>query len=77
MPAIGSNRLFIHILNKGINLSITDKRKKIDGDYVSEKFKSKEGLKEFISFLDENREPLIADVISMAGEKNTFDLHER
>ena len=68
-----SNRMReLSFLNKGINLSITDKRKKIDGEYVSEKFKSKEGLKEFISFLDENREPLIADVISMAGEKNNI-----
>ena len=62
----------LSFLNKGINLSITDKRKKIEGEYVSEKFKSKEGLKEFITFLDENREPLIADVISMAGEKNNI-----
>ena len=68
-----SNRMReLSFLNKGINLSITDKRKKVDGEYVSEKFKSKEGLKEFISFLDENREPLIADVISMAGEKNNI-----
>ena len=68
-----SNRMReLSFLNKGINLSITDKRKKIDGEYVSEKFKSEEGLKEFITFLDENREPLIADVISMAGEKNNI-----
>ena len=68
-----SNRMReLSFLNKGINLSITDKRKKINGEYVSEKFKSEEGLKEFITFLDENREPLIADVISMAGEKNNI-----
>ena len=33
-------------------------------------FHSKDGLKEFISFLDENREPLIPEVISIEGEKN-------
>jgi len=33
-------------------------------------FESKDGLKEFIRFLDENREPLTSDVISMEGEKN-------
>jgi len=42
----------------------------VDGEYVKEVFKSEEGLKEFIRFLDENREPLTSDVISMEGEKN-------
>ena len=42
----------------------------MEGEFVSEVFKSKEGLKEFIRFLDENREPLTSDVISMEGEKN-------
>ena len=36
----------------------------------TETFHSTEGLKEFIRFLDGNREMLIADVISMEGEKN-------
>tara|TARA_Y200000002_G_scaffold83453_1_gene66201 strand:+ start:7277 stop:9247 length:1971 start_codon:yes stop_codon:yes gene_type:complete len=68
-----SNRMReLSFLNKGIVLSIIDKRKEIDGKHVSETFKSEEGLKEFIKFLDENREPLIADVISMAGEKNNI-----
>ena len=68
-----SNRMReLSFLNKGIVLSIVDKRKEIDGEYVSETFKSEEGLKEFIKFLDENREPLITDVISMAGEKNNI-----
>ena len=68
-----SNRMReLSFLNKGIVLSIVDKRKEIDGKHVSETFKSEEGLKEFIKFLDENREPLIADVISMAGEKNNI-----
>ena len=34
-------------------------------------FYSEEGLKEFIRFLDGNREPLIQDVISMEGEKTS------
>jgi DNA gyrase subunit B len=58
-------------LNKGIKISIVDKRQKDEkGDYVSEEFLSKEGLKEFIRFLDETRESIIGDVISMEGEKN-------
>src|SRR5210317_277244 len=58
-------------LNKGIKISLTDKRETDDnGEFVREDFHSEEGLKEFIRFLDGNREPLIADVISMEGEKN-------
>ena len=66
-----SNRLReLSFLNKGITLSITDKRSMVDGEFVKEVFKSEEGLKEFIRLLDENREPLTSDVISMEGEKN-------
>lgn len=58
-------------LNKGITITLTDERQTDDkGDFVTETFHSQEGLKEFIKFLDGNREPLIADVISMEGEKN-------
>ncbi len=58
-------------LNKGITISITDRRvKDKDGEFKTETFKSEEGLKEFIRFLDSNREPLIQNVISMEGEKN-------
>ncbi|NJB37352.1 DNA topoisomerase (ATP-hydrolyzing) subunit B [Croceivirga sp. JEA036] len=58
-------------LNKGITITITDKREKDEkGEYVGETFHSEEGLKEFIKFLDATREPLINHVISMEGEKN-------
>ncbi|NBC58195.1 MAG: DNA topoisomerase (ATP-hydrolyzing) subunit B [Bacteroidetes bacterium] len=58
-------------LNKGIKISITDKRSKNeDGEFLNESFYSEEGLKEFVRFLDGTREPLITDVISMEGEKN-------
>ena len=58
-------------LNKGITISITDLREKDDkGEFISETFHSEDGLKEFIRFLDSNREPLIQSVISMEGEKN-------
>ena len=68
-----SNRMReLSFLNKGIHLSITDKRKKVDGNFLNEKFHSEEGLKEFIKFLDENREPLIPEVIAIEGEKNSI-----
>jgi len=58
-------------LNKGITITITDKRQKDEkGNYIHDEFFSKEGLKEFIRFLDAHREPIINDVISMEGEKN-------
>ncbi|PIB29670.1 DNA gyrase subunit B [Maribacter sp. 4U21] len=58
-------------LNKGVTITITDKRQKDDkGEFVSEVFHSTEGLKEFVKFLDGNRESLIQNVISMEGEKN-------
>ncbi|WP_420400578.1 DNA topoisomerase (ATP-hydrolyzing) subunit B [Flagellimonas sp.] len=58
-------------LNKGVTITLTDKRNKDEkGEFISETFFSEEGLKEFIKFLDETREPLIQSVISMEGEKN-------
>ena len=58
-------------LNKGITVILVDKRNKDEkGEFINETFHSKEGLKEFIKFLDGNREPLMKDVISFEGEKN-------
>src|SRR5690606_11698731 len=58
-------------LNKGLTITLTDTRHKDDkGGFLSETFHSEEGLKEFIRFLDGNRESLIKTVISMEGEKN-------
>ncbi|APD06481.1 DNA topoisomerase (ATP-hydrolyzing) [Flavobacteriaceae bacterium UJ101] len=58
-------------LNKGITISITDKRRKDEeGNFIMETFQSDEGLKEFVRFLDETREPLIEEVVHFEGEKN-------
>lgn len=57
-------------LNKGVTITITDRRVKEKGEFLSEKFYSEDGLREFIRFLDGNRIPLIQNVISMEGEKN-------
>ncbi len=67
-----SNRMReLAYLNKGITITLTDRRQKTkEGDFVHEAFSSEEGLKEFIRFLDGNREPLIKSVIAMEGEKN-------
>ena len=67
-----ANRLReLAFLNKGIKISLEDCRTKDEnGECPKEEFYSKEGLKEFVRFLDDNREPLIKEVISMEGEKN-------
>ncbi|HIS34061.1 MAG TPA: DNA topoisomerase (ATP-hydrolyzing) subunit B [Candidatus Avirikenella pullistercoris] len=58
-------------LNKGIRLSITDKREKDDeGNFHTESYYSQDGLKEFVSFLDANREKLIDDIIYIETEKD-------
>ena len=60
----------LSFLNKGIKITILDKRNKDEkGEFVADTFQSTEGLKEFIRFLDDTREPIISHVISMEGEK--------
>jgi DNA gyrase subunit B len=57
-------------LNKGITITFTDKRDVDDkGEARTEVFHSDEGLKEYIRYLDGNREPIISHVISMDSEK--------
>ena len=58
-------------LNKGIRLKLTDERNTDDeGNYINEEFYSEKGLSDFIRFLDENRDNLTQDIISIEGEKN-------
>ncbi|MGV4461275.1 DNA topoisomerase (ATP-hydrolyzing) subunit B [Ornithobacterium rhinotracheale] len=59
----------LSFLNKGISITLTDERVKDEnGNYLSEVFHSEGGLKEFVEFIDENREPLMQKVIFMEGE---------
>ena len=61
----------LSFLNKGITITLTDKRRTDDkGAFISEVFHSERGLEEFIVFLDESREPLIQKVIAIEGEKS-------
>lgn len=61
----------LSFLNKRIKLSIIDYREKDEnGDYLHQSFYSEEGLKDFINYLDANREKLIDEPICMQGEKN-------
>ncbi len=61
----------LSFLNKGIKLSLTDMREKDEaGNPVTENFYSEGGLREFVRYIDANRERLIEDVIYMEGERN-------
>ena len=61
----------LSFLNKGIEISITDKRNKDEeGNFIQEHFKSNEGLIEFVKYLDATRTPIMTNVIAMEGEKN-------
>ena len=69
-----ANRLReLAFLNKGIHLTLTDRRKKDEqtGEYLSEHFYSKDGLKEFVKYLDATRgESLTESVIYIETEQN-------
>lgn len=58
-------------LNKGIRIILTDRRHlNEDGSYQTEIFHSEEGLKEFVKFIDSNRDPLVDNIIYINTEKN-------
>jgi len=62
-------------LNKGITLTITDQRETNEkGEYLNETFFSKDGLRDFIHYLDATREKLIPDPICMEGERNSIPI---
>jgi len=57
-------------LNAGITITLTDRRvKNEDGSFKHEVFFSKEGLKEFVKYIDSSREHLFEDVIYINTEK--------
>ena len=58
-------------LNKGIKLNITDKREVDEnGKFKREEYYSTKGLKEFVKYLDANRESLIDHTIYIDTEKD-------
>lgn len=66
-----SNRLReLAYLNAGIRLTLTDRRvRREDGSYLSETYYSEQGLKEFVQYINKNKEGLIGDVIHIVTEK--------
>src|SRR5690606_433691 len=61
----------LSFLNRGLTITITDKREKDEnGNFLGETFHSEGGLKEFVEFIDGNREALMQEVIYMEGERD-------
>jgi len=59
----------LSFLNKGIKLTLTDKREETDGQFRSEEFYSQGGLTEFVAYLDATRHQLIPAPIYMESSK--------
>lgn len=60
----------LSFLNKGIKLNITDLREKDDnGEFIKDEFLSIDGLKEFVAYLDANREKLIDNIVYIDADK--------
>ena len=71
-----SNRLReLAFLNKGIELTITDKRNRDEeGNFLYVRFYSENGLKDFIEYLDGNREKLIPEAVYIEGMKQDIPI---
>jgi DNA gyrase subunit B len=56
-------------LNAGITITLTDKRPDEEGNIKQEVFHAKDGLKEFVRYVDRHRQHLFDDVIYLKTEK--------
>jgi DNA gyrase subunit B len=61
----------LSFLNQGITLTLKDLRSTDeDGEHPSDVFLSENGLRDFVKYIDENREQIINDIIYFEGERN-------
>lgn len=61
----------LSFLNKGITITLVDERQpNEDGSFPTEIFHSEGGLKEFVEYIDGNRESIMNNVIFMEGDKD-------
>ncbi|MCI6308889.1 MAG: DNA topoisomerase (ATP-hydrolyzing) subunit B [Prevotella sp.] len=61
-------------LNAGIRITLTDFRPDEDGKTKQEVFHAKDGLKEFVRYVDRHRQHLFDDVIYLKTEKNNIPI---
>ena len=64
----------LSFLNSGLKLSLTDEREVEDGKPRFEEFFSEGGLKEFVTYLDEGRPPLIPEPIHVKGKEENVEV---
>ncbi|MDR2206403.1 MAG: DNA topoisomerase (ATP-hydrolyzing) subunit B [Flavobacteriaceae bacterium] len=63
----------LSFLNKGITITLTDEREKqADESFRHDVFHSERGLKEFIEYIDGNRESIMEHVIFMEAERDNI-----
>lgn len=66
----------LSFLNKGLTLTLKDERESLFDDegkdigFKHETFHSENGLKDFVNYLDSNREHLVEQIIHVSGERN-------
>jgi len=61
----------LSFLNKGIKITLSDERfRDENGNFRTETFHSDGGLKEFVEYIDGNRESIMENVIFMEGERD-------
>jgi len=62
-------------LNKGLHLSMVDEREtEDDGSFKKVEFYSEGGLKEFVTYIDESRTPLISEPIYVVGKEEGVEV---
>ena len=65
----------LSFLNSGLELSLTDERKELeDSSFRTAEFYSEGGLKEFVQYLDEGKEPLIKAPIHVKGREDNVEV---
>ena len=71
-----ANRLReLSFLNKGLTLTLTDERHKAeDGKFKGETFYSEGGLKEFVAYIDANKNRLIENPIHVSGKEDNVEV---
>lgn len=61
-------------LNAGITITLTDERKDTEGNIRTQTFHAKDGLKEFVRYIDRHRNHLFDDVIYLKTEKQNVPI---
>ena len=67
-------------LNSGLHLTLVDERQEVEDEdgkpagFRTERFYSEGGLKEFVAYLDESREPLIEEPIHVMGKEDNVEV---